>query len=96
MGARRVGERVGLSDPYLDGTALDHREQLEAKTARIASLEGENEQLMQELQRIKKEAEQNIVEKELIYQKLEAQEGLIAEMKAKIDESKAKSAETRK
>lgn len=47
---------------------------------------------MQELQRIKKEAEQNITQKDLIYQKLESQEGLITEMKAKIDEGKAKSA----
>ncbi len=51
---------------------------------------------MQELQRIKKEAEINITQKEVIYQKLEAQEGLIAEMKGKIDESRGQSAEIKK
>lgn len=75
---------------------LDNREKLQTKTARVNALEAENEQLMQELQRIKKEAEMNITQKDAIYQKLEAQQGLITEMKTKIDESRGQSAEIKK
>lgn len=65
-------------------TILDYREELESKIKKIESLEGENDQLLAELQRIKKDAEENIYQRDALYEKLESQEGLIAELKQKI------------
>lgn len=59
-------------------TILDYREDLESKIKRIEVLEGENDQLLSELQRIKKDAEENVYHKDGLYEKLESQEGLIA------------------
>ena len=77
-------------------TILDYREDLESKIKRIEVLEGENDQLLSELQRIKKDAEENVYHRDGLYEKLESQEGLIAELKQKIEEGKAKAAETKK
>lgn len=65
-------------------TILDYREDLESKIKKIEVLEGENDQLLSELQRIKKDAEENIYHKDTLYEKMESQEGLIAELKQKI------------
>lgn len=59
-------------------TILDYREELESKIKKVEALEGENDQLLQELQRIKKDAEENVYHKDELYEKLESQEGLIA------------------
>lgn len=59
-------------------TILDYREDLESKIKKIEALEGENDQLLSEFQKIKKDAEENIYHKEALYEKLESQEGLIA------------------
>lgn len=77
-------------------TILDYREDLESKIKKIEALEGENDQLLSEFQKIKKDAEENIYHKEALYEKLESQEGLIAQLKQKIEEGKAKAAETKK
>ncbi len=57
----------------LKQTILDYREESETKTKKITMLEAENDQLLEELQRVKKEAEESIQTKESIYVKLESQ-----------------------
>jgi hypothetical protein len=58
--------------------------------------EADNEKLMQELQKTKREAELTVGEKEELWQRLQQQENLITELKQKIEEGKTKCAESKR
>lgn len=57
---------------------LDIKEDLEAKNKKIEGWEADNEKLMEELQKTKKEAERTVSEKEELWQRLQHQENLLA------------------
>ena len=57
---------------------LDIKEDLEAKNKKIKGWEADNEKLMEELQKTKKEAERTVSEKEELWQRLQHQENLLA------------------
>lgn len=71
---------------------LDLKEDLEGKNRKIRAWEADNERLMEELQKTKREAELTVGEKEELWQRLQQQENLLGELKQKIEEGKTKCA----
>jgi chromosome segregation ATPase len=71
---------------------LDLKEDLEGKNRKIRAWEADNEKLMEELQKTKREAELTVGEKEELWQRLQQQENLLGELKQKIEEGKTKCA----
>jgi chromosome segregation ATPase len=57
---------------------LDIKEDLEVKNKKIKEWEANNEKLMEELQKTKREAERTVSEKEELWQRLQHQENLLA------------------